>query len=131
MSKYSPAKRKLFWSSVVVLLVASLVLLLLAKGVLTLDMKFGEALATFAMWTTFGALMGQSKKPKLSMGAYLRERGATIVAMVGVLLTFLMFYVVYIRGGVGLSDPTEMLGVMALFVVGLALGFIVGTDRDS
>ena len=130
MKEHTTAKRKHLIASLVVLAFVSVVLLLFIQGLLTLNLKFGEALATFAFWLALGAIMGSNKKAEAPISAYLGERWATFVVAFGMFLMFGVLYVEFGRDGVGLSDPREIFGLIALIVCSLALGFIFGADQD-
>ena len=113
-----------------VTIVGTVILGVIIYSVDSLQLNFGEILTFMGIWLAIGVLFGQNKLPTMPLNIYIERR------LIGVFCCYALFFVITIiyllpRKGVSQSlEGWELFGLLVLSLVGFAIGFFAGQDKE-
>jgi clan AA aspartic protease len=126
---WSSVKRTLLNAAFVIAIVAAITAF--AYGVDSLTLNFGEIITFMGIWLALGVILGQNKPPGTQVCPYLGRR---IISFACTYLAFTAIAIVYVvqkdGGGVDNIKRGELLGLLLLSLLGFAVGFYAGQDKD-
>ncbi|MYC35700.1 MAG: hypothetical protein F4X66_02120 [Chloroflexi bacterium] len=120
-------------SSLVVLLATfagTVAIVALAYGVDSLPLNFGDIITFMGIWLAIGVLFGQNKLPTMSLSSYIEGRLIGVVCCYALFFVIAIAYVVRGEGGSEAVEGSELFGLLVLSLVGFAIGFFAGQDRE-
>ena len=121
----SKVKGALVQSAVVV--GSTTVLVAFLFGIDALSLSFGEIITVLGIWLMIGVLLGQNKPSDMGLREYINRRGLSVGAS---WLVFSLIGLVYmIREDQNIGGDA-VIGLLILSIVGLAVGFVAGMDRE-
>ena len=100
-------------------------------GVDSLTLNFGEIITFMGIWLALGVILGQNKPPGTPVGSYLGRR---IISFACTYVAFTAIAIIYMvqKGGGGADNIKggELFGLLLLSLLGFAVGFYAGQDKD-
>ena len=102
-----------------------------ASGVLSLPLNFGEMLTFMGIWVTLGALLGQNKPPDMPLRQYLPRRTIGFASLYGFFVAVAIVYAARVARESEVVTGAEFWGMLVLSLVGFAVGFIAGQDKEN
>lgn len=117
-------------SLLIATIVGMVALVAFALGVGSLPLDFGAIITFLGIWLAIGVMFGQNKPPTMPLKRYIERR------LIGVFCCYALFVViavVYTWHGEGESEAVgswELFGLFVLSLVGFAIGFLAGQDKE-
>ena len=125
---WGSAKRKLVDAAFGIALLAAIIAF--TFGVDSLPLDFGEIITFMGIWLALGVILGQNKPQGTPVGPYLGRR---IVSLACTYIAFAAIAIIYIAqkdgGGADITGK-EVWGLLVLSLLGFAVGFFAGQDKD-
>lgn len=123
------ARRVLINSAFVIILGAAIVAF--AFGVDSLPLDFGEIITFMGIWLALGVILGQNKPPGIPLRPYLERRIISFACTYVAFTAIAIGYIVQKDGG-GAENimAKELWGLFVLSLLGFAVGFFAGQDKD-
>lgn len=123
--------KKLLFSAPFVSVVILSMIVAFAFGVLSLPLNFGEILTFLGIWVTLGALLGQNKPPSMPLRQYLPRRLIGFVCVYGLFAAVAIVYTARVAREAEAISGAEFWGMLVLSLVGFAVGFFAGQDKEK
>lgn len=125
---WSSVKRTLFAVAFIIAFITGIAAF--AHGVDSLPLDFGEIITFMAIWLALGVILGQNKPQGTQVVPYLGRR---IISFACTYVAFTAIAIVYVlqKDGAEVNNiALELSGLLLLSLLGFALGFYAGQDKD-
>lgn len=115
---------------ILVTIVGTVTFIAMLYGIDSLSLNFGEIITFMGIWLAIGVLFGQNKTPAMPLKRYMGRR------FIGVACCYALFFVItliYELRNEGTSEAIggwELFGLLVLSLVGFAIGFFAGQDKE-
>lgn len=97
----------------------------------SLTLTFGEIVTFMGICLAIGAILGQNKPPTMPITQYIGRRKIGIFCCYAFLVMVAIAYSLVIDQGISEGISTkELLSIVALSLVGFAIGFFAGQDKE-